>query len=98
MGFFSRLFTFRGRIYSLRKKYDKYRERADKEDNVEKRMNTLKILDQVEPTLIILEEQNISRFDRNRLVATVDSGIEQAKAILEDRLVIRQQTQQTTQQ
>ncbi|MBI4894965.1 MAG: hypothetical protein HY831_00595 [Candidatus Aenigmarchaeota archaeon] len=96
MGFFARLFTFRGKVYSLRKKYDKFREKADKEDNTEKRMNSLKILDQVEPTLVILEEQNMSRFDRTRMVAVVDSGVEQAKAILEDRLLIKQ-TQQTTQ-
>ncbi|GEM_PF-3645637 len=94
MGFFSRLFTFRGKIYSLRKKYDKIREKADREDNAEKRLNALKLLDQVEPTLVILEEQNISRFDRKRMVAVVDSGVEQAKAILEDRLLIKQQTAQ----
>lgn len=83
MGFFTRLFTFAGRIYRLRKKYDRVRERADREDDYEKKLTALKILDHAEPTLVLLEEQKISRFDRGRLVATVDSGIEQAKAVLE---------------
>ena len=87
MGLFSLIFSFRGKIFRLRKKYDRLRERADMEDDAEKRLNVLKILDQVEPTLILLEEQNISRFDRQRLYVAVDSAIEQAKAMLEGRLV-----------
>ncbi|MBI5332620.1 MAG: hypothetical protein HZB65_03540 [Candidatus Aenigmarchaeota archaeon] len=86
MGFLSRMFTFQGTVYGLRKKYDHARERADREDDVDRRLQALKILDQAEPTLVLLEEQRISRYDRSRLVATVDSGIEQAKAVLDNMI------------
>ena len=98
MGFFSRLFTFRGRVYRLRKKYDKIRERADREDDYEKRITSLKILDNVEPTLIILEEQNVSRFERGRMFATIDSAIEQAKAILGDKIRLERASDQRLRQ
>jgi len=91
MGFLSRLFTFQGTVYGLRKRYDRMRERADREDDTGRRMQALKILDQAEPTLVLLEEQRISRYDRGRLVATVESGIEQAKAVLDNMIRPREQ-------
>ncbi len=89
MGFFSRLFTFRGTVYSLRKKYDRLREKADREDIATTRQNALKILDQITPTLVMLEEQDISLFQRGKMVASVKSGIEQAKAVLDGKLIIK---------
>jgi hypothetical protein len=81
----SGLFSYRRRIFSLRKKYDRVRERTDKEKDATKRLTVLRILDQAEPTLTMLEEQNISRFERGRMMKTVEAYIEQAKSGLKKR-------------
>ena len=43
-------------VPGLRKKYDRAREKADKLKEKEKKMRILRLLDQLEPTLIALEE------------------------------------------
>ena len=94
IGYVSFLFSYRHKIYSLRKRYDRARERADKIRNAEKRLHTLRILDQVEPTLVLLEEQRVSRFERGRMVRYVNSGINQAKAAVKGKLQAQQQQPQ----
>jgi len=85
LGFIRFLFSWRRQIWMLRRRWDRIRERADKTANREKRLNALRILDQVEPTLVLLEEQKISRFDRPRLIGQVKMGIMQARNILEEK-------------
>lgn len=85
-GFVVFLFSYRRRVYLLRKRYDRIREKADKERNSEKRLSALRILDHVEPTLIMLEEQNVSRFERGRMIRYVKSGIAQAKSSLKGEI------------
>jgi len=72
----------RFKIYRLRKKYDRIRERADKVKDEAKRLSVLRTLDRIEPTLVMLEEQRLSRFDRSRMMGIVRAGIEEAKTIL----------------
>ncbi len=78
-------FLFKGAIYSLRKKYDRIREKADRLENRQKRIAVLKMLDQVEPTLIMLEERDISMIERNRMIRYVKSGIQNAKDVLNQK-------------
>jgi hypothetical protein len=78
-GYLRFLLSYRRKVFSLRKKYDKTREKADKLGNPEKRLTVLRILDNIEPTLVMLEEQRISRFDRGRMFRIVRNGIDQAK-------------------
>ena len=80
------LFSYRRKIYKLRKKYDKTREKVDKERGRDKRLSALKVLDQVEPTLVMLEEHDISRFERGRMARYVNSGIAQAKRNLKGEI------------
>ncbi|MFH0832961.1 MAG: hypothetical protein V1900_04540 [Candidatus Aenigmatarchaeota archaeon] len=81
-GFISFMLSYRRKIYLLRKRYDKVREKADRERNAEKRGSALRMLDNIEPTLVMLEEQRISRFERSRMFGYVMSGIRQAKTAL----------------
>lgn len=78
------ILSYQHSVYSLRKKYDRIREHADKQAGT-KRMAALRALDQVEPTLVMLEEQNISRFDRGRLARYVMQGIESARSIMKEK-------------
>lgn len=90
-GYFRFLFSYRHKVYSLRKRYDRTRERADKIRNAEKRLYALRILDQIEPTLVMLEEQRVSRFERGRMVRYVNGGINQARAVIKGRMPVQQQ-------
>ena len=82
VGFVPYLFTFRRKVFVLRKKYDRTREKADKIRNRERRFAILKVLDQVEPTLVMLEEQPVSRFQRGKMVKYVKAGIEEARKMI----------------
>jgi len=83
--YLSYLLSYRHKVYALRKKYDRIRERADRQKNAQKRIGALHVLDQVEPTLVMLEEQNISGFERGRLARYVMQGIENSMRILEEK-------------
>lgn len=78
------LLSYRHSVYKLRKKYDHIREKADRQ-TATKRLASLRALDQVEPTLVMLEEQSISAFDRSRLARFVTQGIENAERILKEK-------------
>jgi hypothetical protein len=78
------IFRF-GKVYKLRRKYDRLRERTDKISDREKKVKILRFLDQIEPTLVILEEQNLSRFEKRRMMHYVNNGIKQAKKMLEEK-------------
>ncbi|MBI2971752.1 MAG: hypothetical protein HYY37_05025 [Candidatus Aenigmarchaeota archaeon] len=81
-GYVQFLLSPRRKIYGLRKRYDWIRERADRQHNRERRLAALKLLDQIEPTLVLLEEQQISGYERNRMIIYVKSGVEQAKELM----------------
>jgi len=76
---------WRGTIYKLRRDYDRVREKADRMSDSGKKLAALQLLDQVEPTLVMLEEQRITRFDRARLVNLTRTNIQQARLILKQR-------------
>lgn len=75
----------RRKVYRLRKKYDRMREKADRIKSREMRLPILRVLDQVEPTLVMLEEQKVSRFERARMMKYVGSGIREAKRVMEQK-------------
>ncbi len=85
IGYIRFFFSYRRRVFRLRKGYDRIREKADKERNAEKRLRALKILDQIEPTLTIIEEQRVSRFERMRMFNYVRSGVNEAKKMLKEK-------------
>ncbi|MBI5061588.1 MAG: hypothetical protein HZB67_04730 [Candidatus Aenigmarchaeota archaeon] len=91
LGFIGFLFSWRRKVYILRRKYDRAREKVLKNGNTQKRLLALKILDNVEPTLIMLEEQRVSRFDRGRFISQVKTAVEQAKNVLKGNYAPQQQ-------
>jgi len=72
-------------VPGLRKKYDRAREKADKLKEKEKKMRILRLLDQLEPTLIALEEQELPKFEKKKRTAYVKEGVEQAEKILKEK-------------
>jgi hypothetical protein len=83
-GYLGFLLSYRRKVFLLRKKYDRIREKADRIRSAEKRLAVLKILDHIEPTLIMLEEHKISRFERGRMFNMVRDGVGQAKRELKE--------------
>ena len=70
-------FFFSGRkeIYGLRKEYDKLREYVDKEENDQKKIGLLRMLDQMEPQIATLEEQKLSGSDARKIKLYVRSSL-----------------------
>ena len=80
------VFGFRSNpVPKLRKQYDRIREKADKIKDRNGRLQILRYLDQLEPTLIALEEQEQPRFERRRMVNYVRNGLEEVKDMLDLR-------------
>jgi len=80
LGIFSR-----NPVPGLRKKYDRLRERAGKIKDRNVKLRFLRMLDQLEPTLIALEEQEQPKFERRRMVSYVRDGLEQMRDALKEK-------------
>ena len=72
-------------IPSLRKKYDRAREKSDKIKDKNKKLQLLRLLDQLEPTLIALEEQDQPKFERRRMASYVRDGVDQINDMLSQK-------------
>lgn len=70
--------------YKLRKGYDRLRERADKIRRIEERLQVLRSLDQIEPSIVSLEEHHMSNFERKRIMGYVASNLRKIKFMLEE--------------
>ena len=75
----------RKNVYKLRKEYDRIREKADKEPDMNKRFAVLHLLDSIEPTLVVLEEQILSNLERKRMINYVDQRLKKARTMLKER-------------
>jgi len=69
-------------VYRLRKSYDSLREKADRVKPIEKRIAILHFLDQLEPTLISMEEQMLPDFERRRMSRYVNDSLKKAQKML----------------
>ena len=69
-------------VYRLRKNYDRIREKADREPDMNRKIAALRSLDQLEPTIVALEEQLLSGFERRRMIKYVDHNLQRAKRLL----------------
>ncbi len=72
-------------VPGLRKKYDRAREKADKLKDRNRKLQILRMLDQLEPTLIALEEQEQPKFERRRMVSYIRDGIAQIQDMLKEK-------------
>lgn len=80
-----RLLFRRKNVYQIRKEYDHLREKTDLEQNTQKRLEVLRLLDQVEPTIVMLEEQFMSGYEKKRMIFRVEEGMKRARFLLEDK-------------
>ncbi|MBI4170487.1 MAG: hypothetical protein HY514_02245 [Candidatus Aenigmarchaeota archaeon] len=78
-------FLHRDPVPGLRKKYDRAREKADKLKDRNRKLQILRMLDQLEPTLIALEEQDQPKFERRRMASYVRDGIGHVQDILSEK-------------
>jgi hypothetical protein len=67
------------KVYFLRKDYDRVREKADRIRGRQKRLAILLVLDKVEPTLVMLEEQRLRPIEKKRMMLYVKKGVYEAK-------------------
>ena len=71
-------------VLKLRKSYDRLRESADKEPDMNRKLSLLRSLDPIEPTLVALEEQLLSDFERRRMTKYVDDNLKRTRKMLKD--------------
>ncbi len=84
MGIFS--IIFRGNSFSrIRKEYDRLREKADKELDTNRRLHILRTLDSIEPTIVTLEEQIVSDYEKKRMTKYVKHTLKKVKSMLKDK-------------
>ena len=88
------IILLRSRVYRLRKKYDRARERADRIRDRSRKLPVLRVLDKIEPTLAMLEEQRLYRMEKKRMIRYVEAGIIQAKDMIGE-LSGKEKNQQT---
>lgn len=72
-------------VIKLRKDYDKTREKADKEPDPNRRIEILRFLDSIEPTLVSLEEHMVSNFEKKRRMKYISQSLRRAKHMLKDK-------------
>jgi hypothetical protein len=73
-------------VYRLRKEYDRLREKADKEHDMNRRTIILRQLDSIEPTIVALEEQTIiSNFEKKRMRKYAQRSLSQAKMMIKNK-------------
>ena len=70
--------------YGLRKHYDRLRERTDRLGNIEKRIEILRMLDQIEPSIISLEEHHMSRFEKKKIADYIETNMRKVKFMLDE--------------
>lgn|SRR3989338_2903596 len=68
----------------LRKEYDHLRERADKLNPIEKRLEVLRLLDQAEPSIVSLEEHHMSSYEKKKAFAYIHPILRKAKFMIEE--------------
>lgn len=92
------IFGWKAKIYRLRKKYDRVREKVDTLDDKQKKLECLRLLDQAEPNLAMLEEREIVRRERARLYGDVLAVIGRVRIMLTEKGQLPVQRAPTAQQ
>lgn len=88
MGLIDRIFGTS--VYSLRKEYDKTREKIDRMPAVEKRLELLRLMDRLEPYITSLEEHVMSNFEKNKTKTYIKRELEKVRSLIEREKRINQ--------
>ena len=76
-------FGFDWKIRRLRNRWNRLRNKALKQEK-EKRIRLLEMLDDVENDLRVLEEQELTRVDRYRIMRNVENGLREVEINLKE--------------
>jgi len=76
-------FGFDWKIRRLRNRWNRLRNKALKQEK-EKRIRLLEMLDDVENDLRVLEEQELTRVDRYRIMRNVENGLREVEISLKE--------------
>ncbi len=74
MGIFDILLR-RPKVVRVRKHYDRLREKVDRFPVIAKRIELLKMMDQLEPHIISMEEHPMSKFEQKRTAGFIEAGL-----------------------
>jgi len=76
-------FGFDWKIRRLRNRWNRLRNKALRQEK-EKRIRLLEMLDDVENDLRVLEEQELTRVDRYRIMRNVENGLREVEIALKE--------------
>jgi hypothetical protein len=75
----------RSNILHLRKKYDRLREKSDRVTSRDRRLALLRMLDQIEPSIIVLEEHFVSHYEKKRMAYRIERNLSDVQNLLADK-------------
>lgn len=74
----------RSPAYKLRKTYDKLRERADRIHNINERIEILRMLDQLDPSIVSFEEHQMSHYEKKKTRYFIESNLRKIKFLMDE--------------
>ncbi|HLD39125.1 MAG TPA: hypothetical protein VJB05_02310 [archaeon] len=72
----------RSSAYKLRRTYDKLREKADKIHNINQRIEILRMLDQLDPSIVSFEEHQMSHYEKKKTKYFIESNMRKVKFLM----------------
>jgi len=79
LGWFAFLLSARKDVYNIRKKYDEIREDMVRKKKTQRTLQILRLLDQLEPQIITLEEQDLHYRDRRKMILFIKTSLKDIK-------------------
>lgn len=74
----------RSTAYKLRKTYDRIRERADRIHDINERIEVLRMLDQIEPSVVSFEEHQMSHYEKKKTKYFIESNFRKIKFLINE--------------
>jgi len=66
----------------LRREYDKLREKVDRLPSIEKRIELLRMLDQLEPQVTMMEEHHMSTFEMKKTAEYINYNLKRIRLLM----------------
>ena len=74
----------RSTAYKLRKPYDKLREKADRIHNINERIEILRMLDQLDPSIVSFEEHQMSHYEKKKTKYYIESNMRKIRFLMDE--------------
>ena len=72
------------KVGRIRHGYDKLREKVDRVPRIEKRIELLRMLDQIEPQVAMMEEHHMSNFELKKTAEYVSHSLNRVKLLMDE--------------